>query len=321
MSSILRQYQDEREFKALSGVSRKEFRELLPVFTESDHELRWEAYVAEHATRQRKPGGGQKGTLKRMDQKLFFILYYWKVSPTFDVLGDRFGLDRSKACTNVHALWPVLERTLDTLGVLPARRFANVEELRAAFGEVEELFIDATEREHVRPQDAEEQRKTFSGKKKRNTVKHPIMSTACKLILFLGDTVAGSIHDYRRFKEEFSLDERDQDGLVRWFRTFKLWVDLGYLGIQKEYDALEIKRPHKKPRKSQANPNPTLTEAQKAENRALSRVRVVVEHAIGGMKRVTILTQKFRNRKDTFVDTVAVIGAGLWNWKLRCQMA
>jgi hypothetical protein len=250
---------------------------------------------------------------------LFFILYYWKVYPTFDVLGDRFGFDGSKACTNVQKLWPVLERALKKLGVLPARQFTSVEELRAAFGDVEELFIDATEREVVRPQDTEQQQTTYSGKKKRHTVKQTIISTACKRILFLGDAVAGRIHDYRRFKEEFPLDSLDEDGLVRWFRQFKRWVDLGYLGIQKDDDAIEINIPHKNPRKSKANPNPTLTREQKEENRALSRVRVVVEHAIGGMKRFAILTQTFRNRTDTFVDTVALIGAGLWNWKLWCQ--
>jgi hypothetical protein len=127
--------------------------------------------------------------------------------------------------------------------------------------------------------------------------------------LFLGYTVAGSVHDYRLFKEEFAVDEA-------WFKTFKLWVDLGYLGIQKSYEALSIFIPHKKPRKSKANPNPSLTDAQKAENREISRIRVVVEHAIGGMKRFAILVHKFRNRKARFVDTVAVLGAGLWNWKL-----
>lgn len=319
MSSILKQYQEERVFSALTGVSREEFRGLLPVFQESYEELRWEAYEKTQAIRQRQPGGGQKGELDTMDKKLFFILYYWKVYPTFDVLGDRFGIDGSNACINVHKLWPVLERALDKLGVLPARQFTSVDELRAAFGDVEELFIDATEREVVRPQDAEQQQTTYSGKKKRHTVKQTVISTACKLILFLGYAVAGRIHDYRRFKEEFPLDERDKEGMVRWFQLVKLWVDLGYLGIQKEYDAVEIHIPHKKPRKSKAHPNPTLTETQKEENRALSRVRVVVEHAIGGMKRFAILTQTFRNRKDTFVDTVAVIGAGLWNWKLRCQ--
>ena len=127
--------------------------------------------------------------------------------------------------------------------------------------------------------------------------------------MFLGYTVAGSVHDYRLFKEEFAVDEA-------WFETFKLWVDLGYLGIQKSYNALQIYIPHKKPRKSKANPSPSLTDEQKEENREISRVRVVVEHAIGGMKRFAILVNKFRNRTTQFVDIAAGLGAGLWNWKL-----
>jgi hypothetical protein len=65
----------------------------------------------------------------------------------------------------VQALWPVLERTLETLGVLPARAFSSVEELHAAFREIRDLLIDATEREHVRPQDDKKQRESYSGKK------------------------------------------------------------------------------------------------------------------------------------------------------------
>ena len=156
---------NERQFKALTGTSRKEFQQLLPVFTESYEELQHEAYEANKATRQRKPGGGQKGKLRTMELKLFFILYYWKVYPSFDVLGDRFRLDRSKACTNMHKLWPVLARTLKKLEVLPARQFTNVEEFREAFGAIDELFIDATERKVVRPQDVEQQHTTYSGKK------------------------------------------------------------------------------------------------------------------------------------------------------------
>jgi hypothetical protein len=155
----------DRQFRALTGLSRKEFQQLLPTFTESYEELREEAYKEKLDTRERKLGGGQKGKLAQMSQKLFFMLYYCKVYPCYDVLGFHFGMDGSKACTNVQALWPVLKRTLDTLGVLPAREFASVEELRAAFAEITDLVIDATERPHVRPQDPEEQRKLFSGKK------------------------------------------------------------------------------------------------------------------------------------------------------------
>jgi hypothetical protein len=135
------------------------------VFTTSYREVQQERYAAKQATRQRQPGAGQKGKLPTMSLKLLFILYYWKVYPTYDVLGCQFDLDRSKACTNVHALWPVLERTLKTLGVLPVRAFSSIEDLHAACGEIRDLIIDATEREHVRPQDDEQQRDMYSGKK------------------------------------------------------------------------------------------------------------------------------------------------------------
>jgi hypothetical protein len=318
MTRCLENIQDERLFKALTGVSRTEFQQLLPVFTTSYQELQQEKYETEKATRQRQSGGGQKGKLPTMELNLFFILYYWKVYPTYDVLGFQFGLDRSKACTNVQALWPVLERTLEKLEVLPVRSFSSVEDLQAAFEGIQDLLIDATERSHYRPKDESEQRKKYSGKKKRHTVKNTVIAALSKGILFLGYTVAGSIHDYTQFKKEFPVDG-GRDEVVQWFKDFILWLDLGYLGTQKTYEADTVNMPHKKPRNSKRNPSPTLTEEQKAENREISRVRVIVEQAISGMKRFDIVTHAFRNRLKDFVDTAVLLAAGLWNWKLKCQ--
>jgi hypothetical protein len=134
------------------------------------------------------------------------------------------------------------------------------------------------------------------------------------MILFLGYTVAGSQHDYSLFKQEF-------DPALNWFERFKIWLDLGYLGIKTDYQALEISIPHKKPRKSKANPGPSLTSEQKSENQQISRRRIVVEHAICRMKRFRSVTAVFRNRKENFVDDVAVITAALSNWMLLCQTA
>lgn len=318
MTRCLEHIQDERLFKALTGVSRTEFQQLLPVFITSYQELQQETYETEKATRQRQSGGGQKGKLPTMELKLFFILYYWKVYPTYDVLGFQFGLDRSKAYTNVQALWPVLERTLEKLEVLPVRSFSRVEDLQAAFEGLQDLLVDATERPHARPKDEGEQRKKYSGKKKRHTVKNTVIAALSKWILFLGYTVAGSIHDYTQFKKEFPVDG-GRDEVVQWFKDFILWLDLGYLGAQKTYKADTVNMPHKKPRKSKRHPSPTLTEEQKAENREISRVRVIVEQAIRGMKRFDIVTHTFRNRLKNFVDTAVLLAAGLWNWKLKCQ--
>ena len=74
---------------------------------------------------------------------------------------------------------------------------------------------------------------------------------------------------------------------IDWFRDVEVWVDLGYQGILSDYKGDMIDIPHKKPRKSKKNPHPELTEEQRAENKTLSQVRIFIEHAIGGMKRLT----------------------------------
>jgi len=113
-------------------------------------------------------------------------------------------------------------------------------------------------------------------------------------------------HDYTMLKQEFPPE-------VDWFSDLNVRVDLGYLGIQSDYRGDQINIPTKKPRKSQKNPNAQLSEEQKAVNTALSRVRIFIEHAIGGMKRYNILVHTFRNRIEHFEDDVIGICAGLWN--------
>jgi DDE superfamily endonuclease len=129
------------------------------------------------------------------------------------------------------------------------------------------------------------------------------------VIVFLGYTCAGHQHDYTLLKAELSPE-------LDWFAGLSVLVDLGYLGIQTDYAAAQIQRPHKKPRKSKAQPETCLTEAQKAENKALSQVRILIEHAIGGIKRYNILVDRFRNHRENFQDDVIAICAALWNFSL-----
>ncbi|GAK49879.1 transposase [Candidatus Moduliflexus flocculans] len=139
-----------------------------------------------------------------------------------------------------------------------------------------------------------------------------------KWILFLGDSVAGRIHDSAQFTQAFPVVEQTNDR-VKWFEAFVLWLDLGYFGAQKTYVAKEVNMPHKKPRTSKGNPSPALTDEQKTENREISRIRVLVEQAMSGLKRCHIVPHRFRNRLEDFVDTAVLLAAGLWNWKLKCQ--
>ena len=132
------------------------------------------------------------------------------------------------------------------------------------------------------------------------------MSLPNKVIVVLGRTFSGHNHDYRLLKQEFPPE-------LDWFTDINVRVDLGYLGIQSDYRGEQIDIPTKKPRKSRKTPNPQLSDAQRAANTALSRVRIFIEHAIGGMKRSNILVHTFRNRIENFEDDVIGVWAGLWN--------
>ena len=131
--------------------------------------------------------------------------------------------------------------------------------------------------------------------KKQHTLKNTVMARPDKFILFLGRTFSGHNHDYLMLKQEFPPE-------LDWFTDLCVRVDLGYLGIKSDYRSEQIDIPTKKPRKSQKNPNPQLSDEQKATNKALSQIRIFIEHAIGGMKRYNILVHVFRNRKADFED-------------------
>src|SRR5437899_2252095 len=133
-------------------------------------------------------------------------------------------------------------------------------------------------------------------------LKNTVMSLPDKLIVVLGRTFSGHNHDYSMLKQEFPPE-------LDWFADIHVRVDLGYLGIQSDYRGDRIDIPTKKPRKSKKNPNPQLSDDHKAVNKALSQVRIFIEHAIGGMKRYNILVHTFRNRIEHFEDDVIGICA------------
>lgn len=128
-------------------------------------------------------------------------------------------------------------------------------------------------------------------------------------ILFLGQTVWASQHDYGLFKSEFPPE-------LDWFANFKVWIDLGYLGFATDYKTGELHIPYKKPRTSKANPTPALSAEQKADNRAVSHTRIVIEHVLASIKHWTILTAKFRNHLHLMQDKVILVAAGLHNLSL-----
>ena len=111
------------------------------------------------------------------------------------------------------------------------------------------------------------------------------------------------MHDFKLLKIEFPPEQE-------WFKSFKVRVDLGYLGMAKEYECKSLSIPHKKPKKQE------LSALEKLENRSFAEERVPVEHAIGGMKRYRILSDRLRMHDFGLYDVVLEVCAGLWNFQL-----
>ena len=126
-----------------------------------------------------------------------------------------------------------------------------------------------------------------------------------RVILYLSACWVGKTHDYRMLREEFPPNER-------WFAEFQVRVDLGFFGMEKDFACKELCIPHKKPKKKE------LTLEQKAENKVLASKRIVVEHALAGLKRYRILSDRLRMHDFGFYDVILGVCAGLWNFYLSC---
>ncbi|MEM6452085.1 MAG: transposase family protein [Cyanobacteria bacterium P01_D01_bin.105] len=295
MLDIKRALNNDRLMRALTGLNRSAFEQLLPSFSA--------AYEAAHPvskTRKRAVGGGRKPRLKRMGEKLFFVLFYFKCYPTFDLAGLLFDVDRSQSNRWLHKLQPILEAALEREMVLPDRQIKSMAEFIERFPAVERVIIDGVERPIQRPQDDVRQRRTYSGKKKRNTRKQIGACDQDKRILVLTPTHDGKFHDKCLLDCSILVEHIPDD--------IPIQADLGFKGLEDEYENIHL--PHKKPRGGQ------LTDEQKADNKVFNGERVVVEHAFSGIKRYQAAADIYRNRKKDFDDHLMVTAAGLWNFYL-----
>lgn len=281
--------------KALTGLSQAEFENLLPAF-----ERAWHHIHRNIPNRKRAVGGGKKGKLPTATDKLAFILLYLKCYPTYDLLGFLTGRERTRCCRSVQSLLPVLEIALGRKLALPKRKISSVDEFFRVFPEAKEVFIDGTERRVQKPKNPKRRAKFYSGKKKATTRKNIIVSDERKRILVLTPTKSGRRHD-KRIADKFQIIQNIPQDVI-------IWTDTGFQGIQHihPHTVMPVKAAKKKP----------LTHEQKQNNRTIASIRVLSEHAIGGMKRLKAASDVYRNRLPNLDDTFNLLAAGLWNFHL-----
>lgn len=292
--SIERVFRNQRISQALIGMSRGEFELLLFPFMQ--------AYAIFQNENKIDFVRGRKSILEQVEEKLFFILFYLKAYPTFDVLGVLFEMDRTTACKQSHILIEVLRDALSMLDVLPSRTKAILKRKIKKLKTDGYLVADGTERPIRRPKNKDDQKEFYSGKKKRHTHKNLILTNKDKAILFLSETISGKTHDI--------TIARDTDFISSIPKDISCLMDNGFEGIEKDYPKANIVKPKKKPKGKE------LKSIEKKKNKLISKKRVLIENAIAGAKRYRITTDVLRNIKSGFSNLVFWIACGLWNLHL-----
>lgn len=285
-------------FKSFTGLNLKAFEQLRPAFRQAYEEALERRDEQRKEPRQRKRGGGRKGALPEVEDKLVFILCYFRLYPVQVLQGYLFGMGQPQANEWIHILTPVLNQALGYEKQLPARRTRDIEQALAACPGLE-FIIDGAERPIRRPKDKNRQRQNYSGKKKRHTVKNNVVTDKrTRKIKVLSPTVEGKQHDKKLADEQ----------AIPFPPGSKLWKDTGYQGY--EPPNVQTYQPKKKPRGGE------LTAEEKERNAAIASQRISVEHSIGGVKVYRIVHHVYRNLRQGFADLAMETACGLYNLRV-----
>lgn len=156
-------------------------------------------------------------------------------------------------------------------------------------------MADVTEQQIQRPEDSKKRKKSYSGKKRTNTMKTEIIIEEGGRILSVSKSYRGRISDFRIRKQEKYLP---LDSIKH--------ADSGYQGWQKLQSNVII--PYKKYRKK------PLTPEQKEHNRRLASFRMRVENKIREIKIFKIMSNVYRNFQKKYNLRFNII-AGIVNLK------
>ena len=155
--------------------------------------------------------------------------------------------------------------------------------------DLDRVLIDSFETAVPRPSTEPQQRRCYSGKKKRPTLKTQVVTDAAGELLEIDAGHRGPASDKRLY---------EQSGVGVRYGTAVKQGDLGYQGCA------EMEVPYKKPKGGE------LTPEQRAANQEQAKVRVHVEHAIRRLKGFKIVRQDYRLATGLF-PCVASVVAGL----------
>lgn len=217
--------------------------------------------------------------------KLLMTLLYLRHNVSATVVGQMFGFSPDSVEKNA------LPEVLSVLKELfPAARWEAVKRHRNEKwnpAEVDKIIVDSFETPIRRPSLNERQKRVYSGKKKRHTLKTQMITDHQGKILDVNSGHRGPKADvtiWNQTKLPEELHEKPKLG------------DKAYLGAKK---ITQI--PKKQPKGGE------LSEAEKAANKEISQERIYVEHAIRKVKGFRVVRDEYRLAQGIFPTVVSVI--------------
>jgi hypothetical protein len=281
-------------FKHLTGLAIEVFDELaarvVPA-VEDAHRKK-----LDRPDRRRAIGGGDNFDLATVDQLLLTVIWL-RQYPTNETLGFLFGVSDSTASRVRTRCLPELERAGKDTMRLPDPGAARRKRLSALLRDTPGLavVIDSFEQRTRRPK--RRQRAYYSGKKKAHTLKSQVaVDEESGRFVDVSDSVPGRWADIKLLK---------RSGLMKRLPSGVGGIgDLGYTGIRDLHARGAC--PRRKPR---GKPRPV---EDVRYNRAFSRRRIVVEHALAWLRRFRAVTDLNRHRRKGHAARVRAC-AGLVN--------
>lgn len=243
--------------------------------------------------RRRSPGGGRRRKLHPY-QEVLLTLVYLRHNVSHAVVGQMFCVSADISENTFHEVVLLLR------DLCPAHRFEA--EKRWTKREpswtpetLDVLLVDSFETPIARPSLPDAQRRLYSGKKKRHTLKTQIVTDKHGEVLAIEPGYPGPLPDKRLYEQSEAAGQYPQAARR---------ADLAYQGVP------EMLLPHKKKRGRAGEKSKELTPQQKDENRFAASERVYVEHGVRRCKAWRILRDEFRLGRGLFV-LVATATVGL----------
>lgn len=271
--------------RALTGMRVKALGELLATVLPELIRRREQA-KRNRSDRQRAVGGGAKRKLAPV-QEVLLVLIYLRHNVAHEVVGQMFGVSADQSENLFHQIVPLLRELFPSTRLEAEKRFRR-QAPGLTIEKIDRILIDSFETSIPRPSLNARQKRFYSGKKGRHTLKTQVVSDATGEVLDLDAGHRGPAADKKIYQAS---------GVAEQYPETSKQGDLAYQGTP----GVEV--PHKKPRGGE------LTAEQKQENRQRASVRVHVEHGIRRIKGFKIVRENYRHATGLFpMVASAVVG-------------